>query len=178
MPASEIGVITPYRQQIKLLVYLLEHAPGVEIITADKAQGRDKACVIMTMVRSNEEGQVGDLLRDWRRINVCLTRARQKLILIGSHSTLKGSEILHNFLKLVGRRGWIYGLEQGDELVHRALFHDPKLWNHGLNGEKGWSKKRESSSPIESPRLRYLRKTRAVLNDLTTHLLIDEGASS
>lgn len=60
--AEQIGVISMYRQQIKLLGQLLGDQPGlesVEILTADRSQGRDKDCIIISMVRSNESGQVG-----------------------------------------------------------------------------------------------------------------------
>ena len=55
---EQIGILTPYRQQIKLLSYLLVHRKGIEILTADKSQGRDKDCIIISMVRSNAERQV------------------------------------------------------------------------------------------------------------------------
>lgn len=55
---KQIGVISLYRQQIKLLSYLLQKRPGIEILTADRSQGRDKDCIIISMVRSNNLGQV------------------------------------------------------------------------------------------------------------------------
>jgi DNA replication ATP-dependent helicase Dna2 len=58
---EQIGVLTLYRQQIKLLSHLLINRKGIEILTADRSQGRDKDCIIISMVRSNAEGQVGDL---------------------------------------------------------------------------------------------------------------------
>ncbi|EGF98352.1 uncharacterized protein MELLADRAFT_113623 [Melampsora larici-populina 98AG31] len=184
VPASEIGVITPYRQQIKLLNYLLEHAPSVEIITADKSQGRDKSCIIMTMVRNNEHGSVGELLKDWRRINVCLTRSREKLIILGSFKTLKSSEILNEFLNLVEAKKWIYSLESGDQFTHASLIASSSSstttttnlsFNNHLTPCKV-SRIRPPSSPIEklSPRLRNIRKTHAVLNEITTHLIFED----
>lgn len=56
--ADQIGVVTLYRQQIKLLSHLLSGQPDIEILTADRSQGRDKDCIIMSMVRSNDEGTV------------------------------------------------------------------------------------------------------------------------
>ena len=57
--AEDIAVITPYRQQIKLLSNRMAHSmPGIEILTADKSQGRDKDCVIISLVRSNDTGNV------------------------------------------------------------------------------------------------------------------------
>lgn len=63
--SEQIGVVTLYRQQIKLLSHLLSSQPDVEILTADRSQGRDKDCIIMSMVRSNEEGTVRFLSSFW-----------------------------------------------------------------------------------------------------------------
>ncbi|GAA5950222.1 hypothetical protein JCM21900_003514 [Sporobolomyces salmonicolor] len=106
----DIGVITLYRQQIKLLQRELQSFPDVEVLTADRSQGRDKECILMSLVRSNSAGQVGDLLRDWRRINVCLTRAKAKLVVFGSRSTLAHVALLQQFFDLVADRGWVYTL--------------------------------------------------------------------
>lgn len=54
----QIGVISLYRQQLKLLSHLLRERKGIEMLTADRSQGRDKECVIISLVRSNEEGSV------------------------------------------------------------------------------------------------------------------------
>jgi DNA replication ATP-dependent helicase Dna2 len=59
IPQGDIAVITPYRQQIKLLSNRLGRSmPGIEILTADKSQGRDKDCIIISLVRSNNTGNV------------------------------------------------------------------------------------------------------------------------
>ena len=55
---DQIGVISLYRQQIKLMSHLLAERKGIELLTADRSQGRDKDCIIISMVRSNDEGQV------------------------------------------------------------------------------------------------------------------------
>lgn len=55
---SQIGVISLYRQQIKLLSHLLQEYKEIEILTADRSQGRDKECIMISMVRSNDAGQV------------------------------------------------------------------------------------------------------------------------
>jgi len=55
---SDLAVITPYRQQIKLLSGLFAPMPRVEILTADKSQGRDKECILISLVRSNDGGYV------------------------------------------------------------------------------------------------------------------------
>jgi DNA replication ATP-dependent helicase Dna2 len=59
---EDIGVITPYRQQIKLLSAAVnKKTPLVEVLTADKSQGRDKDCIVISMVRSNDVGNVSTL---------------------------------------------------------------------------------------------------------------------
>jgi len=55
---DDIGVLSLYRQHLKLLSHMMQDFPGVEILTADRSQGRDKECVIVSLVRSNESGQV------------------------------------------------------------------------------------------------------------------------
>jgi DNA replication ATP-dependent helicase Dna2 len=62
---DQIGIISLYRQQIKLLTHFLQDRKEIEILTADRSQGRDKDCIIISMVRSNEAGQVKT--NDFRR---------------------------------------------------------------------------------------------------------------
>ena len=62
--------------------------------------------------------QIGDLLRDWRRINVSFTRAKRKLVIFGSRKTLQGDCLLAGFLRLMEDRGWIYQLPKGASELH------------------------------------------------------------
>lgn len=114
IPADEIGVMTHYRAQLSMLKDKLKTYPGVEMHTTDRFQGRDKEVIVLSLVRSNESGNIGDLLKDWRRINVAFTRAKTKLLVIGSMSTLKGSggdgNMLSKFITLMEERSWIYDL--------------------------------------------------------------------
>ncbi|CAE6465876.1 unnamed protein product [Rhizoctonia solani] len=137
---TQIGVISPYRQQIKLLAHMLQERPEIEILTADRSQGRDKDCIIISMVRSNEDGNIGDLLKDWRRLNVSFTRARSKLIgdllkdwrrlnvsftrarsklvIFGSRGTLKCDALLEQFFDLIDEKGWYMCLPKDAHLMH------------------------------------------------------------
>ncbi|THU76580.1 Dna2-domain-containing protein [Dendrothele bispora CBS 962.96] len=120
---DQIGIISPYRQQIKLLTQKLEtRREGLEILTADKSQGRDKDCIIISMVRSNDDGHVGDLVKDWRRMNVSFTRARSKLIIIGSRKTLQSVQLLEEFFDLMQGRGWILKLPLRADIIHEGAF--------------------------------------------------------
>lgn len=62
--------------------------------------------------------QIGDLLKDWRRINVSFTRAKAKLVIFGSRSTLKGDKLLDEFLQLMESKQWIYSLPPGADGLH------------------------------------------------------------
>ncbi|KAI8970649.1 Dna2-domain-containing protein [Trametes punicea] len=115
---DQIGVISLYRQQLKLLSYLLQDRKELEILTADRSQGRDKDCIIISMVRSNDDGVVGELVKDWRRTNVSFTRARSKLIIIGSRKTLQGAPLLREFFQLMDTRGWIMTLPRDAHRMH------------------------------------------------------------
>eukprot|EP00946_MAST-07B_sp_MAST-7B-sp1_P003329 g3329.t1 len=89
--ANDVGVISPYHSQLKLISRALQHLPSVEVNTVDSYQGRDKKCIVFSLVRSNTAGEIGRLLKDWRRINVAFTRAKMKLIIIGSGNTLRNA---------------------------------------------------------------------------------------
>lgn len=79
---------------------------GLELSTIDRYQGRDKPVIILSFVRSNPFGRAGRLLQDMRRLNVALTRAKHKLIIVGSFSTLKaGSCRLRPVLARMNNRG-------------------------------------------------------------------------
>lgn len=117
VPASEIGVMTHYRSQLAQLRHLLRgHGGGIEMHTADRFQGRDKEVVVLSLVRNNEACSIGELLKDWRRINVAFTRAKTKLLVVGSKSTLGGcgeKEMLARFIGLMESRRWVYDLKDG-----------------------------------------------------------------
>lgn len=105
-----LAVISVYRQQLSRLTLLLDEfvRQGLEILTADQAQGRDKCGIIVSLVRSNEKAQSGELLKDWRRLNVAFTRAKQKLIIVGSKRTMQQASGVTAFFNYIERRGWVY----------------------------------------------------------------------
>ena len=128
VPASGIGVMTHYRSQLALLKHGLRSFSDLEMHTADRFQGRDKEVIILSLVRSNEAKSIGELLKDWRRINVAFTRAKSKLLVIGSRDTLKGTgpnknaskEMVAKFVELMEERKWIYDLPR-DALDNHLL---------------------------------------------------------
>eukprot|EP00762_Andalucia_godoyi_P003960 ANDGO_05638.mRNA.1 DNA replication ATP-dependent helicase/nuclease DNA2 len=80
---------------------------SIEVHTIDKYQGRDKECVIVSLVRSNSEERIGDLLRDWRRMNVALTRSKSKLIIIGNAATFAMQPPWQQVLRIVREKNWV-----------------------------------------------------------------------
>jgi len=102
--ATQIAVIAPYRAQVRLLRDLLADLPGLEIDSVDGFQGREKEAVVVTLVRSNPEGEIG-FLGDVRRTNVAFTRARRKLIVIGDSATLANHEFYRRMLTDFETRG-------------------------------------------------------------------------
>lgn len=127
-PVPSIGVIALYRSQLALVKSHLAAssygAGGVEAHTADRFQGRDKDIIILSCVRSNDADIVGDLLRDWRRVNVAMTRARSKLIIIGSRGTLaRGDALLAKLVFLCEEQKWMLDLPENakDESVHYVI---------------------------------------------------------
>lgn len=94
---ADIAVISAYSAQVRLLVSKTPH-PEIEIDSVDGFQGREKELVIVTLVRSNMEGEMG-FLADTRRMNVAMTRARKKLIVIGDGSTLASLEFYQKFME-------------------------------------------------------------------------------
>jgi superfamily I DNA and/or RNA helicase len=95
--ARDIAVISPYAAQVRSLRQRLA-ALEVEVDTVDGFQGREKEAVIISLVRSNPSGEIG-FLADVRRMNVALTRARRKLIVIGDSATIAGHEFYQRLLE-------------------------------------------------------------------------------
>ncbi|QEG31489.1 RecBCD enzyme subunit RecD [Gemmata obscuriglobus] len=94
---SQIGLITPYRAQVRLLREKLADVPGLEIDSVDGFQGREKEAIVVSLVRSNNEGEIG-FLSDTRRTNVAFTRARRKLLVIGDSATLASDPFYQRML--------------------------------------------------------------------------------
>jgi superfamily I DNA and/or RNA helicase len=96
MKARNVAILTPYVAQAKLLKTMVRE-PGLEIGSVDGFQGREKEAVILSLVRSNEGGQIG-FLGDMRRLNVAITRARRCLIVIGDGVTIARHPVYAQFV--------------------------------------------------------------------------------
>ena len=90
----DVGVISPYRAQVQYLrsqlkkkEYFKPFRSLITVNTVDGFQGQERDIIVISLVRSNDEGQIG-FLRDLRRMNVAITRARMKLIILGDAQTM------------------------------------------------------------------------------------------
>lgn len=99
-----IAIISPYRQQIEILKEQLLHTPAlhqygdkISVNTIDSFQGQERDIVYISMTRSNTENKIG-FLTDVRRMNVAMTRARKKLVIIGDSATLSQFPFYADFL--------------------------------------------------------------------------------
>ncbi len=92
LKSEEIGVITPYLAQVKLIRQKLEaDSLGCEVKSVDGFQGREKEVIIISLVRSNIAKEIG-FVKDRRRLNVAMTRAKRKLIMVGNRETLEPND--------------------------------------------------------------------------------------
>jgi ATP-dependent RNA/DNA helicase IGHMBP2 len=99
-----IAIVSPYKQQITILKEQIEHLPDLQEVlahisvnTIDSFQGQERDIVYISLTRSNAEGAIG-FLSDIRRMNVAMTRARKKLIVIGDSATLSNSPFYADFI--------------------------------------------------------------------------------
>ena len=90
----DVGIISPYRAQVQFLRHLIKADPWfkpyrhlITVNTVDGFQGQERDIILISLVRANDEGQIG-FLRDLRRMNVAMTRARMKLIILGDAPTM------------------------------------------------------------------------------------------
>lgn len=103
----DVGLISPYRAQVRFLRQLIKRTPffrpfrnAISVNTVDGFQGQERDVIVISLVRSNEEGNIG-FLRDLRRMNVAMTRARMKLLIIGDVPTLTAHPFyrrLHDYI--------------------------------------------------------------------------------
>lgn len=111
----DIGIISPYRAQVRMIRRLLKmqrfyrRLKGqVSVNTVDGFQGQERDVIVISMVRDNDEGQIG-FLGDLRRMNVAITRARMKLIVIGNSETLTRHRFYKELYEWFMERGVVVG---------------------------------------------------------------------
>jgi predicted DNA helicase len=103
MAPSQIAVIAPYDDQVDRLDGALD-VDGLEVDTVDGFQGREKEVVLVSLVRSNDRGEIG-FLNEPRRFNVALTRARRKAVVVGDASTVAAGDVFDAFIGYTDAHG-------------------------------------------------------------------------
>ncbi len=103
VPPEGIAVISAYSAQVRLLASRTPD-PRIEIDSVDGFQGREKELVIVSLVRSNLLGEMG-FLADTRRMNVAMTRAKKKLIVVGDSATLSSLKFYKDFIRYAEEAG-------------------------------------------------------------------------
>lgn len=140
---ENIGVMSFYKAQLRHFFVSLAKYKNIEILTADRFQGRDKDVIIISLVRSEI---IGDLLKEWRRVNVAMTRAKCKLIIFGSKKLLKGAEQFEGFIEMIESNGWCYDLKEGDE----KTVEDLDFLEHGADANPGVKTKDDNEANNKS----------------------------
>lgn len=104
---TRIGVISPYKEQVRYLrktlmqdKELFEHRDALVINTIDGFQGQECEVVYISLVRSNDEGNIG-FLKDVRRMNVAMTRAKVKLVVVGDSATISAHPFYEGFIDYI-----------------------------------------------------------------------------
>lgn len=111
---QEKAMISCTDDECKHMDERLKASRQVTVMTIDKFQGQDKSIMVISMVRSNSQGHTGALLSDCRRINVALTRAKHKLVLIGNSEVLCRVPMLKQAYAEIGRLGVTYDMNDRD----------------------------------------------------------------
>ena len=107
----DFGLISPYKAQVYYLRSLLKRTAALKafrplftVHTVDGFQGQERDVIILSLVRANAEGKIG-FLRDLRRMNVAMTRARMKLIILGDADTLTRHPFYKALYEYVAEKG-------------------------------------------------------------------------
>lgn len=100
-PAST-AFISPYSGQVAAAKEVLPKQ--IRVSTIDSFQGQEKENIILSLVRSNDDGDIG-FLKDYRRMNVAITRAKEKLFIIGDSATIGADKFYHEFLSYIEQHG-------------------------------------------------------------------------
>ncbi len=97
-----IGIVSPYREQVTYIQKSIDEDErlvglGIDVHTIDGFQGQERDVIYISLVRSNDKGEIG-FLTDYRRMNVAMTRARKKLVVIGDSATIGSKPFYQKFL--------------------------------------------------------------------------------
>lgn len=128
----DFGIISPYKSQVNLLKHLVKQArdlkplhQAISVNTVDGFQGQERDVILISMVRGNDEGRIG-FLNDLRRMNVAITRARMKLIIIGDTKTLSRTKFYNRLIAHISEKGRMITLPGEDDQPAMIDSEEPK----------------------------------------------------
>lgn len=111
LEGMSVGIIAPYKAQVELLTKLVNESQAlapyraqIGINSVDAFQGQERDVIFISLVRSNDRGEIG-FLKEYRRLNVAMTRAKQRLVLIGDSATLGTDPFFGEMLDYVQQHG-------------------------------------------------------------------------
>ncbi|WP_462249869.1 AAA domain-containing protein [Ekhidna sp.] len=118
-----IGVIAPYKAQVEVLTKMIQKSEelssvleNVDINSVDAFQGQERDVIYISLVRSNTSGEIG-FLKEYRRLNVAMTRAKLRLVMIGDSATLGGDTFYSSMLDYVQKEGLYQSIYELPELM-------------------------------------------------------------
>ncbi|GMH57900.1 hypothetical protein TrST_g5901 [Triparma strigata] len=169
---KDVGVITPYNGQVRLIKSLLkgEGLDGVDVKSVDGFQGGEKDCILISLVRSNGKGEIG-FLKERRRLNVAVTRAKRHCFLVGDSGTVRGDKFLSDVLDYFEEEGLVESGYSEDVAIENVAggsggavnikVNEGKKKNVGLKGGEGLkssNQKKSSADKRENKSNRILDK--------------------
>lgn len=111
VPESSIAVITPYNYQVEMIRAYISALKGIEVRSVDGFQGREKEAILLSLVRSNPQRDLG-FICDRRRLNVAISRARRFLCVVADSSTVSYNSTLASLINYIGQHGVVHSAEQ------------------------------------------------------------------
>lgn len=111
LAGADIGIISPYAEQVRYIAEETENEKAfiglqLEVNTIDGFQGQEKDVIFISLVRSNEKSELG-FIKDKRRLNVAMTRARKKLVIIGDSATIGNHPLYETLLSHIEKYGFL-----------------------------------------------------------------------
>lgn len=168
---EDIGVITPYKLQVKFIMSRLEKFPNVRVKTVDGFQGREKEVIIISFVRSNPSDQIG-FLCDKNRINVAVTRAKKHLAIVADSWTVSSDSTVESLMEYMKSRAQVLSgktylkdlerMQYGNDGAHNTGHNDGGNFQQlclGSNREKFFNQLFESDESWDSPPSSPSKKT-------------------
>lgn len=118
-----VGVIAPYKAQVEVLNRLINQSQklaqfreNIDINSVDAFQGQERDVIYISLVRSNPNGEIG-FLKEYRRLNVAMTRAKERLVLVGDSATLGSDQFFNKMMEYVQEQGGYKSIYELTELM-------------------------------------------------------------